>query len=124
MPPAFGRREHAGSLIPLSTRPLSTCRAAPFVADTSGLHTYPTSEATSFGVGKRRGSDGGRACVRGPASTPAFGLPRARAGPATNWPMPSDAVGPASILLTVTPVPAVVSARPRNRARCAALVTP
>jgi hypothetical protein len=55
--------------------------------------------------------------VKKSASTAAFGLPCARARSATNWPTPSEAVGPGSTALTVTPLPAVVSARPRDSAK-------
>ncbi len=42
----------------------------------------------------------------------------------TNFSTPSERVGPASTELTVTPVPAVVSARPRASATCMVFVTP
>ena len=42
----------------------------------------------------------------------------------TKVPTPSEAVGPGRTLLTVTPVPAVVSAIPRATATCAVLVIP
>jgi hypothetical protein len=39
-------------------------------------------------------------------------------------PNPSDAVGPGSTALTVTPVPALLSANPREIANCAVFVHP
>src|SRR5438105_13711090 len=53
------------------TTPPSARKAAPFVADESGLATNATSAATSSGVAKRFRSEVGRAVVKNSVSTPA-----------------------------------------------------
>src|SRR2546427_7158229 len=53
------------------TTPPSARKAAPFVADESGLATNATSAATSSGVAKRCSSELGRAVVKNSFSTAA-----------------------------------------------------
>ena len=106
------------------TTPPSARKAAPFVADETGLATNATSAATSSGVAKRCSSEVGRAVVKNSFSTAAGGTCFVLAKSAMNSSTPSERVGPARIELTVTPVPAVVSARPRASATCIVFVTP
>src|SRR4029077_7224797 len=106
------------------TTPPSARKAAPFVADESGLATNATSAATSSGVAKRFRSEVARAVVKNSFSTAAgvvcWVLPKSE----RNFSPPPEGVGPASTELTVTPVPAVVSASPRASATCMVFVTP
>src|SRR5271166_6346570 len=106
------------------TTPPSTRKAAPFVAEESGLHTNVTSAATSSGLAKRFNSDVGRMARKNSRSTAAASVFCSTPSSWTNLSTPSDAVGPGSTELTVTFVPAVVSARPRATASCAVLVIP
>src|SRR5580698_4430162 len=106
------------------TTPPSTRRAAPYVAEDSGLHTKATSAATSSVLAKRFNSDEGRILRKNSFSTSVGVVFCSLASSPTNLPTPSDAVGPGSTELTVTFVPAVVSARPRAIASCAVLVIP
>src|SRR6266550_4353231 len=106
------------------TTPPSARKAAPFVADESGLATNATSAATSSGVAKRFRSEVGRAVVKNSFSTAAGVACLVLAKSSMNFSTPSERVGPASTELTVTPVPAVVSASPRASATCMVFVTP
>lgn len=51
-------------------------------------------------------------------------MPFSAASRFTNTPTPSDSVGPGSTAFTVTAVPVVVSASPRDMASCAVFVIP
>src|SRR5258708_26381592 len=104
------------------TTPPSTRRAAPLVAEDSGLQTYTTRFATSSVVAKRLSSEVGRMLVKNSFSNSANGLPPLNW--LTNSSTPSDCVGPGSTAFTVTAVPPQVSARPRETASCAVLVMP
>jgi DNA-binding transcriptional LysR family regulator len=66
---------------------------------------YVIIAATSSGVANRCSTDEGRSVAKNSRSTVAASKPRVAAICATNWPTPSEAVGPGSTLLTVTPVP-------------------
>src|SRR5712692_9854282 len=106
------------------TTPPSTRRAAPFVDDARLLLTYTIIAATSSGELKRCRSDDGRTVVKNSRSNVAASTPSASARSATTLPSASVAVGPGRTLLTVTPLPTVVSARPRATASCAVFVMP
>ena len=82
-------------------------------------------DATSSVVAKRSSRDDGRAVAKKSFSTLAASLmPFCVASCFTNSSTPSERVGPGRMLLTVTLVPRVRSARPRATASCAVLVTP
>ena len=104
--------------------PPSTRSAAPLVADDAGLATYVTIAATSSGVANRCSKDVGRAVLKNSFSTVFALYPDLAAISATKSPTPRERVGPGSTLFTVIPVPAVVSAKPRATAICAAFVMP
>src|SRR5947208_6298848 len=106
------------------TTPPSARKAAPFVADESGVATNATNAATSSGVAKRCSSELGRAVVKNSFSTAAGVACLVLAKSVMNSSTPSERVGPARTEFTVTPVPAVVSASPRASATCIVLVTP
>src|SRR3569623_2874283 len=106
------------------TTPPSTRKAAPVVADACVLHTYATIAATSAVAVMRLITELGRAVAKNSRSIVAVSTPRAAASCATKAPTPSEEVGPGSTQMTVTPVPAMVSARPRATASCAVLLTP
>src|SRR3569623_450545 len=74
--------------------------------------------AHSSGVAKRRRMDDGRAVEKNSRSAVAKSTPRPAAICDLMVVTFSEAVGPGSTLLTVTPVPASVSARPRATASC------
>jgi hypothetical protein len=83
------------------TTPPSTRRAAPFIAEASGLQTKATAAATSSGVAKAL-NDGGRAGgSEEPRSKDSQSVARSLDNLSTNWTTPSDAVGPGSTALTV-----------------------
>ena len=94
------------------TTPPSARRAAPLVAADSGLHTKATRVATSSGVVKRFSRDVGRMFWKNSLSTAAAVVFCSSARLRTKLLAPSEAVGPGSTVLTVTLVPAVVSASP------------
>src|ERR1700674_2910354 len=106
------------------TTPPSALRAAPFVAEESGLQRNTTRGATSSGRAKRRNKELGRTLRKNSASNSALVCFEDAAKRSTNSFAPSEAVGPGSTVFTVTPVPAVVSARPREIASCAVFVMP
>src|SRR5579862_6453072 len=108
----------------LLTVPPSTRSAAPVVADDLGLATNATSDATSSGVAKRLMSEVGRTFSKNSRSNCGNDLPSDAARASTKSTTPRDLVGPGSTLLTVMPVPATDSARPRESASCAVLVMP
>ena len=80
--------------------------------------------ATSSGVANRCSNEVGRAVLKNSLSTVCGLFPELAAIAATKSPTPRERVGPASTLFTVMPVPAVVSAKPRATAICAAFVMP
>src|SRR6266404_3828919 len=104
--------------------PPSARNAAPFVAEESGLARKATSGATSSGLAKRCKSELGLTVRKNSFSTSAAVMFFVFAISATNLSTPSERVGPASTELTVTLVPAVVSASPRASATCIVFVTP
>src|ERR1700686_2399152 len=104
------------------TTPPSTRNAAPFVAEARGLHTYATRLATSSVVANRLSREVGRTISKNSFSNSANGRPPLNL--ATNSSTPADRVGPGNTAFTVTPVPAQVSAIPRDTASCAVLVIP
>ena len=106
------------------TTPPSARSAAPLIADANGLATNATTDATSSGVAKRRRIELGRAFSKNSFSTSSRATPFSVARRRTNSATPSDSVGPGSTAFTVTAVPAVVSARPRDMASWAVLVMP
>ena len=106
------------------TNPPSARNAAPLVAEESGLATKATRAPTSSGEANRRNSELGRAVRKKSFSTSAGETWLVLAKSAMNFSTPSERVGPARTELTVTPVPAVVSANPRAKATCMVLVTP
>src|SRR5271167_4263313 len=124
--PWFSR--HLGKLHSLVTQLTALPHHPParllHVAEESELHTNVTSAATSSGLAKRFNSDVGRMARKNSRSTAAASVFCSTASSWTNLSTPSDAVGPGSTELTVTFVPAVVSARPRATASCAVLVIP
>jgi len=75
-------------------------------------------------AGKRCNSEVGRNCLTNTDAASSTDWPFCFARPFTNVSTPSDIVGPGSTELTVTAVPRVISARPRDTASCAVLVTP
>src|ERR1022692_3586906 len=106
------------------TTPPSTRSAAPFVAEESGLHKKAASAATSAGLAKRRKREVGRTLRKNSASTLLRSVSFSAASLSRKPATPSEAVGPGNKEFTVTLVPAVVSAKPRDRASCAVLVKP
>src|SRR6266849_3890003 len=106
------------------TTPPSALRAAPFVAEESGLQRNTTRAATSSGRAKRRNNELGRTLRKNSASNSALVCFEDAAIRSTNSFAPSEAVGPGNTVFTVTPVPAVVSAKPREIASCAVFVMP
>src|SRR4029077_14096165 len=78
------------------TTPPSARKAAPFVADESGLATNATRAATSSGVAKRFSSEVGRAVVKNSFSTAAGAECSALAKSSMNFSTPSERVGPAT----------------------------
>src|SRR5579872_313327 len=106
------------------TTPPSARNAAPLVAEDSGLHTKAIRAATSAGVANRWSRDDGRVLRKKSRSTAAGSTPRAAAAEDMILSALSDAVGPGSTAFTVTLVPTVVSASPRETASCAVLVIP
>ena len=90
----------------------------------NGLATYATRLATSSGSIMRWISEDGRALAKNSASScsaVASGLFDVLLRKSM---MPSERVGPGSTAFTVTLVPRVSSARPRETASCAVLVMP
>src|SRR5437016_5190267 len=106
------------------TTPPSARSAAAFVAEDVGLATIAARVATASGVANRLNSELGRIVSKHSFSTAARSTLRDVAMWLTNPSPPSDLVGPGKMELTVTPVPAVVSARPRANASCMVFVTP
>ncbi len=104
--------------------PPSTRNAAPLMDEARGLHTNATSAATSSGSEKRWISDVGRTVRKNSRSTVSRASPCDFAIRSTKSVTPSEAVGPGRTAFTVTAVPFVVSARPRDTASCAVLVMP
>ena len=104
--------------------PPSARSAAPLVADDNGLHTKATSAATSSTRAKRLSNEEGRTLRKNSCSISARLIFRAAAICSTNVSTPSESVGPGKTVLTVTLVPAVVSAKPREIASYAVLVMP
>jgi hypothetical protein len=102
--------------------PPSSRTAAPLIPDTRGLHTKATTDAISSTVSNRFSNDVGRTRAKNPRSNSLKLLPPDSRSAKPSC--PSDRVGPGSTELTVTPVPAVVSASPRAIATCALLVIP
>src|SRR5271157_1727398 len=96
--------------------PPSTRSAAPVVADASGLATYATSVAISSGAANRLISEVGRTFSKNSFSNSPKDLPSVFASASTKSPTPRDFVGPGRTQLTVIPVPATASARPRETA--------
>ena len=80
--------------------------------------------AISSGEAKRLMSEVGRTFSKNSVSDSSNDLPSALASASTKPPAPRDLVGPGSTQLTVMPVPATASARPRDTASCAVLVMP
>src|SRR5437667_6605942 len=93
-------------------------------AEAEEFDTNATSAATSSVVAKRCKSDPGLTVRKNSLSTSATVAFFDLAVSVTNFPTPSERVGPARTELTVTPVPAVVSASPRASATCMVFVTP
>src|ERR1017187_3061742 len=92
------------------TTPPSARIAAPLMATASGEQTKTTTLATSAGSRNRLSRDDGRTFLKNSFSKSAGVMCCWFASWATNVVTPSDAVGPASTLFTVTPVPAQPSA--------------
>lgn len=80
--------------------------------------------ATSSTVASRLISEVGRCSARKLASSSSVDTPCSSASLAKKSPTPSERVGPGSTEFTVTPVPARVSASPRDTASNAVLVMP
>src|ERR1044071_2075121 len=106
------------------TTPPSTRTDAPVVADACSEERYTTMFATSSLVANRLSSDDGRIVRKKSFSICSKFLPDCLPTCSTNFSTPSDRVGPGNTAFTVTPVPATVSARPRETASCAVLVIP
>src|SRR6478672_2159504 len=106
------------------TTPPSTRTAAPVVADACSDDKYTTMLATSSFVANLLSSDDGRMVRKKSFSICSKLLPDCFPTCSTNFSTPSDRVGPGSTAFTVTPVPATVSASPRETASCAVLVMP
>src|SRR2546430_701861 len=83
-----------------------------------------TNAASSSGVAKRLGGEGGFVVVKIPFPAGGGAVFLVWANSSMIFPPPPERVGPASTELTVTPVPAVVSASPRASATCMVFVTP
>src|ERR1700682_6667690 len=90
------------------TTPPSALRAAPFVAEESGLQRNTTKGATSSGRAKRRNKELGRTLRKNSVSSSDLVWFEAAAIRSTKTFTPSEAVGPGSTVFTVTAVPAVV----------------
>ncbi len=118
------RQHQARNQNALRITPPSTRRAAPVVAEASGLATYATSEATSSGVAKRLISDVGRTFSKNSFSNCSADFPLALAMLPIKSTTPRDFVGPGRTQLTVMAEPATASASPRDTASNAVLVTP
>src|SRR5207249_11897515 len=99
-------------------------QSGPFVADERRLATNATKAATSSVIANRCRSELGRAVLKNSFSTCAGVTPLLSAILTMNSSTPSERVGPARIEFTVTPVPVVVSAKPRASATCIVFVTP
>ncbi|KAG1470148.1 hypothetical protein G6F54_014542 [Rhizopus delemar] len=80
--------------------------------------------ATSSTVARRRSSDVGRCWAMKSRSMSSCDTPCSLAISAKKSATPSERVGPGSTALTVTPVPAVSSANPRDTPSRAVLLTP
>src|SRR5258706_13313047 len=106
------------------TTPPSTRSAAPFVAEESGLQRKAARAATSAGSAKRCKREVGRTLRKNSASTLLRSAFLSAASLSRKPPTPSEEVGPGNKQFTVTLVPAVVSANPRDTANWAVLVTP
>src|SRR5690349_16585719 len=104
--------------------PPSARTAAPLTAEDKGLHTKATTAATSSGAANRCRIELGRAVWKKFCSAAWTLMPCSAAMRRTNSVAPSDAVGPGSTAFTVTEVPMVVSASPREMASCAVFVVP
>src|SRR6266849_1625293 len=85
-------------------------------AELPALARKATTAATSSGVSKRFKSEEGRTVEKNCFSISAFVTSCCLAIPSTKLPTPSEAVGPARMEFTVTPVPATDSAKPRATA--------
>src|SRR5258705_13914350 len=93
------------------TTPPSTRNAAPFMDEARGLHMNATKSPISLGWLNRLSKDEGRAVSKNRFSTSSLLIFWLEAISLRKAEAPSLAVGPGSTELTVTFVPAVVSAR-------------
>ena len=104
--------------------PPSTRNAAPFVAAESGLATNATKSAISSGSIMRCSNELERLLRKNSASISSGGREGSLETLFKKSTMPSDRVGPGRIEFTVTPVPLVNTAKPRDMASCAVFVMP
>src|SRR6266850_491088 len=102
----------------LRMTPPSARTAEPLIEVACALATNATTAATSSGVSKRFKSEEGRTAEKNCFSISAFVMPCCLAMLSTKSPTPSEAVGPARMEFTVTPVPATDSAKPRASGTC------
>src|SRR5699024_5905850 len=105
----------------VGSTPPSARRAAPLVAEDSGLARYATRLAISLGAMKRCSSDVSRTSE---SRRSAAGIDCAAAIRSMLAATPSEYVGPPSTVFTVTSVPRVSFARPLLSASAAAFVAP
>src|SRR5712671_1640281 len=96
------------------TTPPSTRRAAPLMAEATGLQTKVTNRATSSTVSNRLSNELGRTLLKNSFSKASKDWPPPSC--VTKPSKPADRVGPGRMAFTVIPVPPQCSARPRETA--------
>src|SRR5207302_6327003 len=97
----------------LRTTPPSARTAAPLIVTDCVPARNATTAATSSGVSNRLSNELGRTLWKTSFSSSALEMPFCLARDSTNWPTPSDAVGPTRTEFTETRESAIDAATPR-----------